>query len=124
MWSFVASHVTKVGGGCPTPSAVQNLLEKVDEDPEWYLGKAQVKQRGPKPVATPRNQNVVAQSAMSMKARGEEPTYAALVATNPVALLNPDTGFPVGKKRVYDIMNKRCYDDPEIPEDTWRKQAC
>ena len=119
MLSFVASHVTKVGGGQPTPSAVQQFLEKVDADPEWYPGKAEPSARGPKSAIAPRSQNVVAQSAMSMKRRGEEPTYPALVAANPVALLNPATGKPVGKKRVYAILRERCYDDPGNPQDAW-----
>ena len=78
MWAFVAAHVTKVGGGSPTPSAMQQLLEKVDADPDWYPGKAELHARGPKSVITARNQNVVAQSAMSMKARGEEPVFVFL----------------------------------------------
>ena len=119
MLSFVASHVTKVGGGQPTPSAVQQFFEKVDADPEWYPGKAEPNARGPKSAIAPRSQNVVAQSAMSMKRRGEEPTYPALVAANPVALLNPATGKPVGKKRVYAILRERCYDDPGNPQDAW-----
>ena len=119
MWAFVAAHVTKVGGGNPTPSAVQQLVEKIDADPEWYPGKAEVNARGPKSVITARNQNVAAQSAMSMKARKIEPTYPALVAANPVALLNPNTGKPVDKKRVYAILRERCYDDPGNPQDTW-----
>ena len=91
----------------------------MDADPDWYPGKAVLHARGPKSVITARNQNVVAQSAMSMKARGEEPTYPALVPTNLVALLNPETGKPVSKKRVYAILTERCYDDPGNPQDLW-----
>ena len=73
-------------------------MEKVDADPEWYPGKAEPNARGPKSVIAPRSQNVVAQSAMSMRRRGEEPTYPAMVAATPVALLNPATGKPVEEK--------------------------
>ena len=58
-----------------------------------------------------------------MKERGEEPTYPKLGAANPTALLNPETDKPVGKKRVFAILRRRCYDDPEDPEDTWEHRA-
>ena len=60
---------------------------------------------------------------MAMKARGEEPTYPALIASNPQALLNPQTCKHVGKKRVYAIMESLCFDDPENPDDTWSHLA-
>ena len=58
-----------------------------------------------------------------MKERGEEPTYPALVANNQKQLLNPETGEVVGKKRVYAILEERCFDDPTNPEDTWVNRA-
>jgi len=67
---------------------------------------------GPQSVITAQNQAIVARSAMAMKDRGEEVTYPAMVAANKNALMNPETGKPVGKKRLYSIMNDRCYDDP------------
>ena len=48
---------------------------------------------------------------------------SALVANNPQQLLNPHTGEAVGKKRVYAILEERCYDDPTDPEDTWVNRA-
>ena len=42
-----------------------------------------------------------------------------MVASNPQALLNPDTGEIVGKKRAYSILKERCFVDPDNPEDTW-----
>lgn len=59
---------------------------------------------------------------MAMKERGQEPTYANVIAANPKALLNEETGKPVGKKRVYSIMRELCFDDPEDPSDTWKNQ--
>lgn len=70
-------------------------------------------------MVSPQNQAVVARSAMAMKGRGEEPTYAKMVAACPEALRNPKTREPVGKKRVYEIMKSQCYDDPENPDDVW-----
>ena len=60
---------------------------------------------------------------MAMKERGEEPTYASIVANNPNALINPATGAVVTKKRVYAIMSGLCFDDPDDPEDTWSNRA-
>ena len=59
---------------------------------------------------------LLARSAMAMAQRGEEPTYPALVAANPKALLNPATGEPVDKKNVYDILRAECYDDDDDPD--------
>ena len=58
-----------------------------------------------------------------MKERGEEPTYASIVANSPQALINPSTGQVVGKKRVYAILDERCFDNPDDPEDTWTNRA-
>ena len=93
--------------------------EKVDAVPDWYPGKKLGTKPGPASVISLQNQKVVARSAMAMKARGEEPTYAALIATNPNALLNPNTGKPIDKKRLYYIMSSLCFDDADNPEDTW-----
>lgn len=118
----IADKVVKVGGGAPTKEAVRQLFEKVDADAGWFPGKSNQTQHGPASAITPTNQSVAARSAMSMKERGQEPTYADLVAACPNALLNPDTGNPVGKKRVYAIMRGQCFDDPDDPEDKWKNQ--
>jgi len=123
MHKYIAGKVTKVGGGRPTNSAIRQFLEKVDADPERYPGKCLREKFGPSSVITPTNQAIVARSAMAMKERGEEPTYASIVANNPQALLNPETGEVVSKKRVYAILEERCYDDPENPEDTWTNRV-
>ena len=119
MYEFIAGRVTKVGGGHPQAAAVQKLLEKVDEDDEWFPGKSAQVKNGPARVVTPRRQAIVARAAMAMHVRGEQPTYAKLVATCPHALENPQTKEAVDKKRVYSIMRERCYDDPEGPDDLW-----
>ena len=58
-----------------------------------------------------------------MAERGQEATYPELVANSPNALLNLESNQPVGKKRVYKIMEGNCYDDPDDPEDTWGHRA-
>ena len=125
MFTFIASKVTKQGngkkgGGHPSRDAVRKFFEKVDADRHWFPGKSDQTTFGPASVITPTNQAIVARSAMAMAARGKEPTYPELVANNQAALLNPNTQEPVGKKRVYSILEERCYDDPDHPEDTWK----
>ena len=49
--------------------------------------------------------------------------HANLVAANPNAFLNSETGEVADKKVVYRILRARCCDDPNDPTDTWRHQA-
>lgn len=121
MWAYIASKVWKVGGGHPQGEAVKKLLVKIDNDPTWYPGKNSDTTPGPKSPISGTNQALIAQSAMAMKERGTEPTYPLIIAANPRAALNPDTNKPVGKKRIYSIMQEFCYD--EDPEDTWSHRA-
>ena len=100
MHTFIAERLTKVGGGRPTGEAVAKLLAKFDADPEWFPGKSYQERHGPTSVITGTNQSIAARSAMAMKQRGQEPTYANMVAANPKALLNDKTGNTVGKKRL------------------------
>lgn len=119
MFAFIARRVAKIGGGHPGGEALRKMLDKADDDKGWFPGKSAQKTHGPAAAISPALQAVVARSAMAMHARGQEPTYARLVAACPLALQNPQTQEPVGKKRVYAIMKERCYDDPEVPEDLW-----
>ena len=80
--TFVAERVTKVGGGHPGRDAIRQFFLKVDSDVEWYPGKTTQEQHGPASVITPTKQAAVARSAMAMKDRGVEPTYANVVAAN------------------------------------------
>ena len=123
MHTYIAGKIKKIGGGHPGCAAVKKFFDKVDADPKWYPGKKTQAQFGPASVISPTNQAIVARSAMAMKERGEEPTYASIVANNPNALINPSTGQVVGKKRVYAIMSELCYDDPDDPDDTWANRA-
>lgn len=121
MLKHIARRVYKNGSGKkhPTPSALSQLFEKMDADKDWFPGKSSQEQHGPAPVLSATNQTTVARSAMAMKERGEEPTYAKLVASNPRASLNPETKRPVDKRVLYNVLRKRCYDDANDPKDTW-----
>ena len=121
--TFVASRITKVGGGAPGVSAVVKFFARVDADDDWYPGKSSRTEYGPKSALSETAKNNIASSAMAMKERDVEPTYKKLLSTCPSAVLNPDTGKPVDKKRVYNVLRDRCYDDADDPEDTWEHQA-
>jgi len=120
MLSYIAGKLKKKGGGNPGVAAVSKFFAKLDADPQWFPGKSAQTTFGPASAISPTNQAIVARSAMAMAESGKEPTYPALIANNPVALENPSTKEPVGKKRVYAILKERCYDDPDDPEDTWK----
>jgi len=107
----------------PTKQAVAKFFQKVDADPDWYPGKSTQEKHGPSSVINATNQGIVARSAMAMKNRGEEVTYAKLVAATPKALANADTEAPVDKNVVYKILRKRCYDSVGDPDDTWKHQV-
>lgn len=128
MNSWIASKVWKVKEGKkrqehPTPEALRQMFEKIDSDPEWFPGKCDRVQYGPAPAISGTNQAVIARSAMTMKENKKEPSFPKLVAANPKASLNPKTGRIVDKKVLYNILRKRCYDDPTDPEDTWSHGA-
>ena len=128
MNTWIASKVWKIKDGKkkqehPTPEALRRLFEKIDSDSEWFPGKCDRVQYGPAPAISGTNQAVIARSAMNMKLQKKEPSYPKLVAANPKAALNPETGEAVDKKVVYNILRKRCYDDPNDPEDTWAHEA-
>ena len=86
-------------------------------DPEWYPGKTYRKRPGPQAVLHGKKRKQVATSAMNLKKEGAEPTYAAIAARCPAAVVNPDTGKPVDKKLVYTVLKTDCYD--RNPEDPW-----
>ncbi len=106
----IAERVTKVGGGHPGRDAIRQLLERVDEDPDWYPGKNYRKRSGPQPVLQGKKRKQVAKSAMNLKKEGAEPTCAAIAARCPAAVANPNTRKPVDKKLVYTVLKTDCYD--------------
>ena len=92
--SFVAARVKKVGGGNPSPSAVSQFFEKVDEDEGWFPGKRSEAAYGPKPVLHGAKRRRVAQKAMDMKESGVEPTYSRMVTDCGEDVMNPKLGDP------------------------------
>ena len=58
---------------------------------------------------------------MSMKQNKVEPTYTRIITACPEASWNPATEKPFGKKRVYQVLRERCYD--EDPDKPWVHKA-
>jgi len=106
-----------VGGGAPGRDAVRQFLAKVDADEDWYPGKTAQTTFGRKPALSGQNRASIARSMMALKEHGAEPTYALACGSCPQAVINPSTGKPVDKKRIYDVMRESCYD--EVPEEPW-----
>ena len=91
---WIASRLTKSGGGAPTRAAVHELFAKIDGDPEWFPGKHSGVKRGPRPLLTAAKRRCIAASAMAAKKRDQEPCVAAVVNACPAATLNPRMGMP------------------------------
>jgi hypothetical protein len=111
MLEFIRLRVRKVKGGNPSAPALYQFFERVDGDRDWFPGKRAQTQYGPDPVLTGVKRRAIATCAMQMKTAGQEPTYALVRAACPKATINPDTGRPVDKKRVYDIFREDCRDE-------------
>ena len=91
-------------------------MKKMSDDDDWFPGKVYGSLGGRPSAVSETNKSLVATSAMAMKERGIEPTYALIIAQCPNATINPQTGEPVSKQVVYDILESRCYDiDPGAP---------
>ena len=116
---FVAERLKKEGGGRPGADAVSKLFNKIDADAAWFPGK-RASGAGRKPALSASAKQAIAKSAMSMKARNEEPTFAKVVGACKLAVLNPSTSKPVDKKVIYDIFRDHCRDQDS--DEPWRHQ--
>ena len=99
LYSFIASKVRKTRNGKPTgdhptSNAMKEFFGKLDGDDEWFPGKSTGAKRGPKRVLRGGKKSAIVSAAKRLKASGEEPTYAAVVAACPKAVLNATTGEP------------------------------
>ena len=118
---FVATRVKKQGGGSPSASAISQLFEKMDNDRAWFPGKSYGASGGMPPALTGQAKGAIARAAMALKREGLEPTFSLVVAKCPKASLNPTTGATVDKKRIYDTMREKCFDESE--EQPWKHRA-
>ena len=122
MLGFVQEHTT-IDGHAPRPNTLTDLYKKIDADPEWYPGKLAGAAPGRPSAMTNTSKSVLARSAMAESKRGGECTYKSLIARNPNAKRNPETGEPVDKRAVYEVLKTQCYDNENNKDDTWAYQA-
>ncbi len=118
MLTGIAKKLKTVGAseGPPGKECVRKLFAKIDSDSTWFPGKVYRERSGPLPALSGTSKALIAKSAMRMKEKGNEPTFARLIANCPRAVLNPETGKHVDKKRVYSVLREHCYDvDPDEP---------
>ena len=121
VFSKVAEHVTKIGGGTPGSDAIRKFILKVEEDPRWYPGKNYGDSPGRKRILSPLARSAIKRSAEAYKEGGGEPTADVVFSRCPKATMNPETEKPVDKKIVYEIMKSECYDPgAELP---WKHET-
>ena len=115
-WIAERVYVQGPGNKHPSRQAIHLLLKKMAEDDDWFPGKVYGSLGGRPSAVSETNKSIIASSAMAMKERGIEPTYALIIAQCPNASISCATGEPVSKQVVYDILENRCYDiDPDMP---------
>ena len=100
---------------------MSKLLLRIKDDPELYPGKRPHASYGTAPVLRGAKRKQVAASAMTLKRRGVEPTYATVVSQCPEAVMNPRTGKAVDKRLVYNVLKEDCRDDGA--EEPWVCEA-
>ena len=88
----------------PSTEAIRQLVEKMIADGDWFPGKVYGSLGGRPEQIPDSNKAAMARSAMAMKERGIEPTYALVIAHCPNASVNPVTGEPVSKQDVVVVV--------------------
>ena len=89
---WVASKLTKTGGGCPQKGSLSEFFAKVDADPDWFPGKHNGAKRGRRPCLTAAKRRCIAQSLMSAKKRGGRALPGDCHPTVPQVYLEPGDG--------------------------------
>ena len=118
--AWVARKVQRVDGEHPSQPALREFFAKVDGDSDWFPGKHTGAKRGPAPQFTPAKRKAVANCAMRIKDRGDEPTAEEVIQRCPVSTTNPQTGKAFDWKLIRKVFPTECFDlDPENP---WRFQ--
>ena len=112
MYPFIAGKVVKMKNGkpqgaSPGVSAIKEFFDKIDNDPDWFPGKASDSHREPKRLLCGPKVTAIVSAAKRLKAEDEEPTYSTVVAACPRATLNPETKEPVDKSLVYAVFRWR-----------------
>lgn len=92
----------------PSRQAVEKFFQRVDANPQWYPG-----YKGPnvgRPIElTAQKRKIIARSQMRLKrskSNPGEPSYAAALAAEPEATLNPTTGKPFSRPKINEVFPK------------------
>ena len=116
MYTHIAGKLTKSDGEAPQSAAVKKLLHRIDDDDDWFPGKANYEETGAPALLTGAKRAAIAKSAMTLKKKGVEPTYERVIIACPKAALNPKAKKPFTKFTVFSILAEDCYDDdPCLP---------
>ena len=111
----IANKLTVGGEGSPSREVVRLLLNRVDEDSDWYPGKSYQAKHGPAPLLSPAKCRAIATSMMAAKKRGHEPSTALAVHLCPTATSNPVTNATFTPKYIRKVFLEDCYDVPPEP---------
>ena len=110
-----------------TDGQIASLVSKsgedlMTEDPDWYPNKTQDNRLkpGPKRLRTHAVENAIAKGAMSIKARGIEPTAAIVKRDYAKTCTNPQTGELYTDKYILEVFRTKCHDPgSDVPWAQW-----
>ena len=102
--------------------AIKKWRDLMTDDPDWYPNKTQDNRLkpGPKRLRTDAVENAIAKGAMSIKARGIEPTAAIVKRDYAKACTNPQTGELYTDKYILEVFRAKCHDPgSDVPWAQW-----
>ena len=114
---YIASKLTKVGGGNPSDRAVRSVLA-LGKTKGWYPGKPPDNVGGRPAVYSDHVKQEVARVAMQEKKNLVAPTPQRCRALLPKKTINKKTGRPMSDSTVQRVFKALCYDEDE--DDPWQ----
>ena len=114
---YIASKLTKVGGGNPSHRAVRAVIAN-SKDKAWFPGKASDDLGGRPPVISDHVKREVARVAMEDKKNLVAPTPQRCRAKLPRKTINKATRKPISNSTVRRVFKVLCYDEKE--DDPWQ----
>ena len=114
---YIASKLTKVGGGTPSDRAVRGVLAS-GKAQGWYPGKVSGDAGGRPAVFSDHVKQEVARVAMRDKEELVAPTPQRCRAHLPRKTVNKKTGRPMSDSTVQRVFKALCYDEDE--DDPWQ----
>ena len=118
---FIASKLTKVGGGHPSTRQVTKHYTKAKKDATWFPGRKPENQGGRPEQITPAQKQAIANKAMQLKEEIVAPTPEKIRVCLPKKTINKVTLQPISDQTIYRIFKTMCYDETE--DDPWHYVA-